>query len=437
MSGVGLDILLIVLLIAANGVFAMSEISVVSARKARLVQRAEEGDAGARAALALAEEPTRFLSTVQIGITLIGILAGAFGGATVAEKLAPSFARVPLLAPYAEGVALAVVVLCITYLSLVVGELVPKRVGLTRPEAIAAVIARPMGILSRFASPAVAVLTGSTEFLLRVMGVRPSEEPPVTEREITHLIDQGTQAGVFHVEEQDLVERVFWLGDQRAGVLMTPRHRVVWLDVEDGEEANREKMRTHPHSRFLVCKGEIDRLLGVVEVKELWARQLGGETVELTAALKQPLVVPETIPVLRLLEQFRATGARLAVVIDEYGGTEGIVTLNDILQEIAGDLTPAPPSAVRRDDGSWLVDASILMDDFRELVGLRERRDEPRGEYRTLGGFVLSRFGRIPMPGDHVTAGGLRVEVMDMDGNRIDKVLVSPLAGDDHEDDDG
>jgi putative hemolysin len=427
MSGVGLDILLIVLLIVANGVFAMSEIAVVSSRKSRLVQRAEEGDAGARAALALAEEPTRFLSTVQIGITLIGILAGAFGGATVAGKLAPVVARVPLLAPYAQGVALALVVLGITYLSLVVGELVPKRVGLTRPESIAAVIARPMGVLSRFAAPAVAVLTVSTEFLLRVMGVSPSEEPPVTEREITNLIDQGTQAGVFHAEEQDLVERVFWLGDQRAGALMTPRHRVVWLDVEDGDEANFRKMREHPHARFLVCRGEIDRLLGMVEVKELWARHLAGESVELTAVLKQPLVVPETIPVLRLLEQFRASGVRLAVVIDEYGGTEGIVALNDILEEIAGDVTPAPPSAVRREDGSWLVDASILVDDFRELVGLPERRDEARGEYRTLGGFVLSRFGRIPMPGDHLDADGLRVEVMDMDGNRIDKVLVSRI----------
>ncbi|HEX8273926.1 MAG TPA: hemolysin family protein [Longimicrobiaceae bacterium] len=433
MGGVGTEILLVLLLLVVNGVFAMSEIAVVSSRKARLQQRAEAGDAGARRALELAENPTRFLSTVQVGITLVGILAGAFGGATIAEPLAESLRRYPAVAPYAEGVALGVVVLAITYLTLIVGELVPKRIGLNHPEGIASAVAGPMNVLSRVSSPLVSLLSVSTELVLRLLRVRRTEEPPVTEAEISMLMEQGTQAGVFEEAEQDIVERVFWLGDQRVASLMTPRRKVVWLDADAPPEANRQVMARHRFSRFLVCEGTLDRVLGMVEVKELWARRLAGEPVDdLRALLRKPLFVPESTRALRVLELFRESGTHLALVVDEYGGIEGLVTLNDVLEEIVGELAvagaQADPGVVRREDGSWLVDGAVQMDEFREALGLPERREDDREEFRTVAGFVLTHLGRVPSAGDRFDAAGLRVEVVDMDGHRVDKVLVTPAS---------
>jgi putative hemolysin len=418
------EILLIVLLMVLNGVFSMSEIAVVSSRKSRLQQQADAGDRKARHALQLAEDPTRFLSTVQIGITLIGILAGAFGGATVAESVAAAVRRSAVLAPYANGIGLAVVVLGITFLSLVVGELVPKRIGLNNPERIAARIAGPMHLLSRLAAPLVWVLTGATEILLRFLGIQRSSDPPVTEAEITGLIEQGTQAGVFEEGEQDMVERVFWLGDQRVGALLTPRHRVVWLDVEAPAEDTVDMLFSHRHSRYVVCEGEIDRVIGMVEVKDLLADTLIHGGLDLRRALKAPLFLPESTRALRVLEMFRDSGARMAVVIDEYGGVEGVITLNDVLEEIAGNVGATGTEVVRRDDGSWLVDGAMAMEDLRETLGMSERRAEDRHEYRTVGGFVVTHLGRIPAPGTWFQADGFRFEVMDMDGHRVDKVLV-------------
>lgn len=433
MGGVGTEIVLVLLLLLVNGVFAMSEIAVVSARKARLQQRAEGGNAGARRALELAENPNRFLATVQVGITMVGILAGAFGGATIAEPFAEHLRGYPALAPYAEGLALGVVVLAITYLSLIVGELVPKRIGLNHPEGIAAAVAGPMHLLSRASAPLVALLTVSTDAVLRVLRIRRADEPPVTEAEIAMLLEQGTQAGVFEEAEQDIVERVFWLGDQRVASLMTPRRSAVWLDVDDPPAASRATMARHRFSRFLVCEGSLDRVLGMVEVKDLWAHALAGEpTDDLRGLLRTPLFVPESTRALRLLELFRESGTHLAVVVDEYGGVEGLVTLNDVLEEIVGDLAraggPAHPGVVRRDDGSLLVDGALLMDELRETAGLAERRTEDREEFRTVAGFVLTRLGRIPAPGDRFEAEGFLVEVVDMDGHRVDKVLMSPLG---------
>lgn len=432
MGGLGTEAVLILLLLLVNGVFAMSEIAVVSSRKARLQQRAETGDTGARRALELVDNPNRFLSTVQVGITLVGILAGAFGGATIASQVAVYVRRVPSLAPYADGVSLGLVVLVITYLSLVIGELVPKRIALNHPERIASAVAGPMNFLSRASAPLVALLSASTEGVLRLLGVRRTEEPPVTEEEIAMLLEQGTQAGVFEEAEQDIVERVFWLGDQRVASLMTPRRKVVWLDVEAPPGEYRETMARHRYSRFLVCDGSLDRVLGMVEVKDLWARTLAGEPVDdLRAVLRKPLYVPESTRALRVLAMFRESGTHLALVVDEYGGVEGLVTLNDVLEEIVGDLAragaPAAPAVVQREDGSWLVDGSLHTDEFREAVGLPERRDEDREEYRTVGGFVLTHLGRIPTAGDKFVTEGLQVEVVDMDGHRVDKVLVSRL----------
>ncbi|MET0397684.1 MAG: hemolysin family protein [Longimicrobiaceae bacterium] len=436
MGGVGTEIVLVLLLLVVNGVFAMSEIAVVSSRKARLQQRAEAGDVGARRALELAENPNRFLSTVQVGITMVGVLAGAFGGATIAAPFAETLRGYPAVAPYADGVALGVVVLAITYLSLIVGELVPKRIGLSHPERIAAAVAGPMNVLSRVSSPLVSLLTVSTEAVLRLLGIRRADEPPVTEAEISMLMQQGTQAGVFEEAEQDIVERVFWLGDQRVASLMTPRRRVVWLDADAPPATNREIMSRHRFSRFLVCEETLDRVVGMVEVKDLWARSLAGDPVDdLRSLLRKPLFVPESTRALRVLELFRESGTHLALVVDEYGGIEGLVTLNDLLEEIVGDLAlagaPASPGVVRRDDGSWLVDGALQMEEFREALGLPERREEDREEFRTVAGFVLTHMGRVPSPGDRFDAGGLRVEVVDMDAHRVDKVLVTPLEDED------
>ncbi|HEX2210666.1 MAG TPA: hemolysin family protein [Longimicrobium sp.] len=431
MGSIGTEVLVVLLLLVANGVFAMSEIAVVSARKTRLQQRAEAGDAAARRALNLAEHPERFLATVQVGITLVGTLAGAFGGAAIAEPLAEWLKQFPSVAEYARPLALGIVVLGITYMSLIVGELVPKQIGLNHPEKIAAVMAGPMNMVSRVARPLVWLLTTSTQLVLRLLRIRKPDEAPITEAEIAVLLEQGTQAGVFEEEEQDLVERVFWLGDQRVVSLMTPRHRIVWLDVTASPEEHRRAMVEHRYSRYLVCEGALDHVLGMVEVKDLWAAELSGERVEdVRTLLKQPLFIPESTRALRVLEQFRETGTHLALVVNEYGGTEGIVTLNDVLEEFAGEMgkggvPPAPP-VVRREDGSLLVDASLSMDEFREILDLEDRRHEYR-EYRTLGGFVFTTLGHVPRPGEHFTSNGYRVEVVDMDGNRVDKVLVAPI----------
>jgi putative hemolysin len=429
--GIGTEVLVVFLLLLANGVFAMSEIAVVSSRKTRLQQRAEAGDHAAARALQLAEQPERFLATVQVGITLVGTLAGAFGGAAIAEPLAERLSYYPSVAEYAKPLSLGIVVLGITYLSLIVGELVPKQIGLNHPERIAALVAGPMDVVSRVARPLVWLLTTSTQLVLRLLRIRKPEEVPVTEAEIAVLLEQGTQAGVFEEEEQELVERVFWLGDQRVVSLMTPRHRIVWLDVNASVQEHRLAMVEHRYSRYLVCEGALDQVLGMVEVKDLWAAELSGQRVDdLRALLRQPLFIPETTRALHVLEKFRETGVHLALVVNEYGGTEGIVTLNDVLEEISGEMgrgqvAPAPP-VVRRDDGSLLIDGSLSMEEFRELLDLEDRRIESR-EYRTLGGWVFTTLGHVPRPGEHFAAGGYRVEVMDMDGNRIDKVLVSPM----------
>ena len=435
--GIGTEIGFVLLLLVANGVFAMSEIAVVSARKARLQQRAEKGDAAARRALELAEKPERFLATVQVGITLVATLAGAFGGARIAEPLAVTLKGYPSVAPYADALAITLVVLGITYFSLIIGELVPKQIGLNHPERIAALVAGPMNVLSRAASPLVWVLTTSTGLVLKMLRLRKSDEPPVTEAEIAVLLEQGTQAGVFEEEEQEMVERVFWLGDQRVVNLMTPRHRVMWLNVNDPPEGNRARMVAHPLTRYLLCDGVLDRVLGIVEAKDLWAAGLSGQPVDdLRPYLKQPLFVPESTRALRVLELFRESGVHMAVVVNEYGGTEGLVTLNNVLDEITGEMagSPGSPPIIRRDDGSLLVDASLSVDEFREALDLPERDDHAR-EYRTVGGFIFTMLGHVPRPGDHFTSEGHRIEVVDMDGNRIDKVLVFPPPRRPHQDD--
>lgn len=426
----GLEILLILGLILLNGVFAMSEIAVVSSRRARLAQRAAEGDSGARRALDLAENPNRFLSTVQIGITLVGVFAGAYGGASIAGQLAQRLEAITWIARYSEEISLAVVVASITFLSLVVGELVPKRIALNQPERIASLVSGPMHALSIAATPLVRILGASTEAILRLVGARKSDEPPVTEEEIASLLKVGTAAGVFEENESQLVERIFWLGDQSVSSLMTPRHRIRWLDLDDPPAVHREELKHHRFSHYLVGRGEIDEVVGMVRMKDLVARLLQGHDLDIEADLRQPLFVPEGLRALRLLEKFRETGIHLAVVIDEYGGVDGLVTLNDVLEEITGNLSVDDgPRAVRRADGSWLVDASLTIAEFRDAMGLPERREGDRGDYLTVAGLVVTHLGRIPRAGDTLRIDGMLIEVVDMDGHRVDKVIVSMREG--------
>lgn len=421
-----LEALVILALIGLNGVLALAEIAVVSARKARLQHRAAEGDRRARAALELAENPTQFLATVQLGITLVGILAGAFGGATVAGTLAAQVRRVPGLAPYADVLGLAIVVAVITYLSLVLGELVPKRLALAHPETIASAAAGPMRALARLASPPVWLLSRSTDAVLRLIGVRPSTEPPVTDEEIALLIAQGREAGVFEPAEEQLVRSVFRVADQRVAGIMTPRREVVWLDVESAPEEIEAAVLAGSRSRLPVARGSVDQVVGVVDVREVLSHRLKTGAVDLMAVLKEPLFVPESMPALRLLERFKQTGARLAIVVDEYGGTQGLVTLTDVLEAIVGVVPTAgeavEPTVVVREDGSWLVDGMIPVEELEEVLGVRIELDEH--DFNTLGGFVLARLGRIPSTGEQFDYEGFRFEVVDLDGNRVDKVLI-------------
>ncbi|MBW4642299.1 MAG: hemolysin family protein [Goleter apudmare HA4340-LM2] len=430
MSSITFEILIILVLIIANGVFSMSEMAIVSARKVRLQHLANQGDIKARAALKLAESPNHFLSTVQIGISLIGILTGAFGGATIATRLGIYVRLVPFLAPYSEAISFGIVVLLITYFSLIIGELVPKRLALNHPESIAATVAIPMRALAAVASPAVYLLSTSTEMVLRMLGITASTEPQVTEEEIKILIEQGTEAGTFEEAEQDMVERVFRLGDRPVSSFMTPRPDIVWLDLDDSPEENREKMVESAYSRYPVCQGGLDNVLGVIPVTDLLARSLRREPLDLTVGLRQPVFVPESTRGLKVLELFKQTITHMALVVDEYGVIQGLVTLNDIMSEIVGDVPSADgqeePQAVQREDGSWLVDGMLSVEEFLELFGMEEWELEERGSYQTLGGLVITHLGRIPNAADHFEWQGMRLEVMDMDGNRVDKVLVVP-----------
>ncbi len=431
MSNVMFEIIIVILLIIANGIFALSEMAVVSARKVRLEQRANMGDVKARAALELANAPNDFLATVQVGITLIGVLAGAFGGATISEPIGEQLNMIPFVAPYGEALGLGVVVLIITYLSLIIGELAPKRLALSNPEQIAAAVAGPMRTLSRAVSPAVRFLSFSTDSVLKLLRVRPSIELPITEDEIKVLIAQGTQAGVFHEAEQDIVESVFRLGDRRVGALMTPRPDIVWLDVEDSPEEIQRRIMSSGYARFPACQGNLDNVLGIVRAKELLARCLTGKPFDLKAAMRRPLFVLESISGLQLLELLKKSQTHIALVVDEYGGIQGLVTSNDILEAVVGNIPsldqPGEQQIVQREDGSWLVDGMLLIDEMQEFFEIEDLPGEEKGYYQTVGGFVMTRLAHIPDEGDIFEWGGFRFEVIDMDGNRVDKVLLQPV----------
>lgn len=431
MNTIASEIIIIVLLVLANGVFAMAEIAIVSCRKNRLRKLAEQGDKRAQSVLELADSPNRFLSTVQIGITLIGILAGAFGGATIAREIAQGLQGFPTIAPYGATVGIGVVVLGITVLSVVLGELVPKRLALNNPLGFALALARPVRQLSNITAPLVRLLSMLTDAVLKLFGFQPGTEPAVTEDEVRSLVEQGHQAGVFFQAEKEMVEHALALDRKGVGDLMTPRAQIVWLNVADANEANWRKIVASGHTYFPVYESQRDHVLGVVSLKALWANLALAQSANLRDLLTEPLFVPTNMTALKLLETFKQSRKHLALVSDEFGTVQGMVTLVDVFEEIVGDIPsfdqPAQARIVRREDGSWLVDAALELDELKQLLGVKQLPDEESESYETLSGFVLHQMQRIPREGDHFEWGGFRFEVADVDRHRLDKILIQPL----------
>lgn len=429
MSNTFLEILIIFILILFNGFFSMSEIAIVSARKVRLEQRADEGDKGADRALELSKHTGKFLSSVQIGITLVAMLTGAFGGATLAERLTQSLARVPWLATTAATLSLVIVVLLTTYFSLVIGELIPKKIALNNPEKIASKVSGVMSFVSKLTSPLTRLLSASTDLGVRLLGIKPSGEPPITEEEIRVLIDQGTQVGVFGEAEQDMVEGIFRLNDRSINAIMTPRTDITWLDADDSIEEILKVIIESPYSRFPVSRESLDNVLGILKSKDLLEKQLSGESYQLVDLLQKPLFIPENTPAMRVLELEREHGVHEALVIDEYGGVLGFVTLFDVLEAIIGELPSrdqaSEPEIVIREDGSYLVDGLLPIDEFKDLLDLDLLPEEDKVGFQTAGGFVMNQVGSIPHAGQSFQWQDLHFEVLDMDGHRIDKILVS------------
>lgn len=425
-----LQIGIVFLLILLNGFFAMVEMAVVSARKARLQHAADLGREGAKIALELKRDPGRFLSTVQIGITVIGVLASAFGGATLAEALSHYLAaQFPSIAGHATTIGFAVVVIVISYFSLVLGELVPKRLALSRPELIASRLSHLLLLLSTVARPMERLLSASSNLVLRLAPARPTEPPSVTEEEITLMLREATAAGYFQAAETAIVQMAFRLGDRRVSAVMTPRTQVEWLDLNDPEEENRRKIRDSDYSRFPVVEESPQQVVGIVQVKDLLTAALAGRPFDIRAAVKPPIYLPNTVMALRALEIFKQSGVPMALVVDEYGDFEGIVTLHDILQSLVGDIAEPGEAenqaVVMRDDGSWLVEGMMPIDQVRDLTGIAGLVED-EADYHTLGGFMMSRINRVPAVGDWIMVDGFRFEVVDMDGRRVDRVLIMP-----------
>jgi putative hemolysin len=427
-----LDIAILIVLILLNGVFAMSELAIVSAKKPRLKASAARGNLGAKAALKLLDDPSKMLSTVQIGITLIGIVAGAYGATAVADDFAPIItANFPNLAEWADDIAFGIVIALTTYLSLVLGELVPKRIALTAPEAIAGMVAPLMAFLATAAAPLVWLLKASTNGLLRLLGLHKTKQSDVTEEEIHSLIDEGHSAGLIEAEERDMIAGVMRLGDRSVRAIMTPRPDIVWLDPNRTREENLALIRESRHSRFPVAVGGVDNITGVVQTKELLVQSVDG-ALDLHTAMHPPIVVPESLSVLRLLETMRDNPVRMVFIADEYGVIQGLATAADLLESIAGDGALSRDEAidppVQRDDGSWLVDGMTPIDEFERLMDVPGLGEE--GDYDTVAGLVISLTQRLPHVGDKAERWPLQFEIIDLDGRRIDKVLIRRTPAD-------
>ncbi|MBL9189789.1 MAG: HlyC/CorC family transporter [Opitutaceae bacterium] len=437
MNSVLLEVSIIFALLLANGVFSMAEIAIVSARKAKLRALADGGDASARLALDLAESPNTFLATVQIGITLIGVVAAAFSGASLAAPLAAQLREIAWCAPYADEVAFAIVVLILTYFTLVIGELAPKRVGLANPEGVARVLAGPMHRFSRLGAPLVSLLGTSTDALLKLIRIKPEPEVKVTEDEVRLLVREGMRVGVFHPQEPAMVESVMAFDRMPIRDLMTPRSKIIWINASDAHETVWQRIVVSAHSVFPVYEGRRDNVIGLVTVKAIYANLAAGAPVNVRDLATPALVLPDSLSATALLEKFKATGKHVALASDEHGAISGLISLHDIMEAIVGDL-PSPsdrlkPKAVRRDDGSWLVDGRLDAAEFESTVTDFPLHQGPARDYQTFAGFVVKHLGHVPAEGESFIHHGYRVEVIDIDGHRVDKVLLvvrkNPPAG--------
>lgn len=423
-----MEILIIIVLILLNGVFSMSEIALVSAKKFKLETLAKKGNSNAEKALQLASKPNTFLSTVQIGITLIGILTGIYSGDSLTGPLQQWLTTIPAIARYAGPISVAIVVIAITYFSIVFGELIPKRIGLMFPESIATVVAAPMKIISLVAKPFIWLLTVSNDFVLSLMGLKNEQNEHVSEEEIKALIQESTTAGEIQEIEQDIVERVFALGDRKVSEIMTHRSDILWVDVLDNLETIKEKVKDELHSVYLVCDKQVDEWKGVVFVKELFPLQLGDTPFELEQYTRKPIIFPESTPVYKVLEKFKENRFHYGIVVDEYGSLQGLVAMDDVLDALLGDMTEYNQEEfqiVPRNENSWLIDAQIPYYVFCEYFEIDE--DAYEGNFNTLGGFILEELGHIPATGERFVWDELEFEVVDMDGVRIDKIMVTRI----------
>jgi putative hemolysin len=427
-----MDVVLLVFLILLNGVLAMSEIAVVSSRKSRLQKLADDGSPGARSALDLSNEPSAFLSTIQVGITTVGILSGAIGENALADPLTVWLSQFSLFSEYARGLALTLVVVGLTYFSVVVGELVPKRLGLLAPETIAALIASPMNFLARLTRPVVWLLSSSSSLLLQLIGARHRGDPPVSNDEINVLMEQGAEAGVFHESEQAIVSNVLRLDEQRIGAIMTHRNDIYVLDLDEPEDDIRSRLAESPYTRIVVCRDGLEHIVGILRTADLLKAALSGEKLDIERFLRPPLFVPEGVTTTHLLESFRKARQQYALIVDEYGELQGLVTLTDVLTAIVGDLPSSDVTEeqdiVERSDGSWLVDGSVAIERLKLVVKIEDLLPgEDENAFNTLGGLVMYVLGRIPVVTDHFEVAGCRFEVVDMDKNRVDKVLLAKI----------
>ncbi|MDO4232020.1 MAG: hemolysin family protein [Lautropia sp.] len=425
-----MDILILLGLIVLNGLFAMSEVALLTARKARLQRMVADGDKSAAAALALGEDPTRFLSTIQIGITSISVLNGIVGQAAFAPPLAAFLHSLGVAPKTAEGLATALVVIVITYVSIVIGELVPKRLGQIAAESAARLAARPMGLLAMISRPFVMALTGSTNLILRSMGIDPASTQKITEEEIHALLAEGSESGVIEQSEHAMVRNVFRLDERQISSLMVPRSDVIFLDIEESPEENLARVADHEHSRFPVCRGGLDDILGIIHTKQLLAQSLRGESIDFSENLAEALYVPETLTGMELLENFRNSNTQIALVLDEFGEVQGLVTLQDLLEAITGEFaSPGDEDswALQREDGSWLLDGLIPIPELKDRLHLVSVPEEDKARYQALSGMLMLLLGRMPQTGDIIEWENWKLEVVDMDGKRIDKVLATQM----------
>lgn len=424
------DIGVVFFLILCNGFFAMAELALISARRARLKQMADQGRHGAELALKLSEDPSSFLSIVQTGMTLNSVLAGAFSGATLADYYAPILNDIAWIYPHGGAVAIAITVSAVTYLNLVIGELMPKRIGLAYAEPIATNVAFLMVIFAKMAAPVVWVLKKSTEILLDILGFGNIQAMPVTEEEVKHVIAEGAEVGAIKPQERAMLDRVMRLSDRTVRTIMTPRLDMVWLGTEDAPHEHKKAIRNSGYSRFPVARGDLEEILGIVHAKDILNAHFDGHVLSLKTVMRPALSVPDTTPVLRLLDQFRQSGQHIAIVVDEYGSVEGLVSVTDILESVTGELPERGEEQsgkpVKREDGSWLIDGMMPIDEVETIIGLRDMRGD--GDYHTLAGFVVDKLRRIPSAGDRFAWEDARFEVVDMDNRRVDKVLIYPPA---------